>query len=109
MPPLDTFSPILRAGFVQGLKAELAALQRERRQLGGTARGAHPDMIRINTSIDNAERRLNEEMAKIVEGIENDYRAAQASEKGLAPVLEEPEARSARAQPEIDRVQRAAA
>ena len=86
--PLDTFSPILSSGFVQGLKAELAGLQREQAQLAERLGDAHPDMIKVNTSIAAAERRLNEEMAKIVDGIENDYRAAQTREKGIAEALE---------------------
>jgi capsular exopolysaccharide synthesis family protein len=86
--PLDTFSPILSNGFVQGLKAELALLQRERAQLAERLGDAHPDMIKVNTSIAAAERRLSEEMAKIVEGVENDYRAAQTREKGITEALE---------------------
>jgi succinoglycan biosynthesis transport protein ExoP len=86
--PLDTFSPILANSFVQGLKAELAGMQRERGQLAERLGDAHPDMIRINTSIAAAQRRLNDEMAKIVEGIENDYIGAQSREKVMAEALE---------------------
>ena len=86
--PLDTFSPILSNNFVQGLKGELAALQRERGQLSERLGDAHPDMIRVNTSIAAAERRLNDEIAKIVEGIENDYKGAQTREKAMAEALE---------------------
>ena len=87
--PLDTFAPILENLFIQGLKAELAALQRERRQLGEQLGDLHPEMIRVNTVIANAERRLNEEMAKVVEGVQNEYRAAQANDQGLTAALEE--------------------
>jgi succinoglycan biosynthesis transport protein ExoP len=86
--PLDTFSPILQSGFVQGLKADLATMQRERTQLSERLGDAHPDMIRINVSIAGAERRLNEEITKIVDGIENDYLAAQAREKAMVGILE---------------------
>ena len=75
--------------FIQGLKGELAALQRERRQLAERLGDLHPEMIRVNTAIANAERRLNEEMAKVVEGVQNEYRAAQANEQGLTAALEE--------------------
>jgi uncharacterized protein involved in exopolysaccharide biosynthesis len=79
--PLDTFSPILTNTFIQGLKAELANLQRERTQLSERLGELHPDMIRVNTAIENAQRRLNDEMAKVVEGVQNDFRAAQAKEQ----------------------------
>ena len=42
----------------------------------------------MNTAIANAERRLNDEMAKIVEGIRNDYEAAQDKERRMTGALE---------------------
>jgi succinoglycan biosynthesis transport protein ExoP len=47
----------------------------------------HPDMIKINTAIENAQSRLNAEITKVVDGIQNDYRNAQAKERGLATAL----------------------
>jgi capsular exopolysaccharide synthesis family protein len=85
---LDTFTPILANGVIQGLKAELAGLQRERAQLAERLGDAHPDMIKVTTSIAGTEHRLNDEISKIVEGIENDYRGAQAREKAMAEALE---------------------
>ena len=46
-------------------------------------------MIKVNTAIANAERQLKDEMAKVVEGVQNDYRAAQTKEQGLVAALEE--------------------
>ncbi len=46
-------------------------------------------MIKVNTAIATAERRLNDEMAKVVEGIQNEYRAAQAHEQALTVALED--------------------
>jgi capsular exopolysaccharide synthesis family protein len=86
--PLDTFPPILANSFIQGVKAELAALQSERSQLAEKLGELHPDMIKVNTAIENAQRRLNAETAKVVEGIKNDYIAAQANERGLAAALD---------------------
>jgi capsular exopolysaccharide synthesis family protein len=86
--PLDTFPPILANTFIQGLKAELAGLQRERLQLAERLGDLHPDMIRVTTAITNAQTRLNAETAKVVEGIRNDYVTAQAKEQGLASALE---------------------
>jgi polysaccharide biosynthesis transport protein len=87
--PLDTFSPILSNTFIQGLKAELAAMQREQRQLSERLGDLHPDMIRISTAIANAERRLSDEMAKVVDGIQNDYKTAQSNEQSLTAALED--------------------
>ena len=87
--PLDTFPAILGNGFIQGLKAELAALQREKGQLSEQLGDLHPDMIKVNGSIEAAERRLNGEMAKVVETVKNDYKAAQTREEGLRAALED--------------------
>jgi polysaccharide biosynthesis transport protein len=86
--PLDTFSPILSNGFIQNLKAELAGLQRERAQLAQQLGSLHPDMVRVETAIANAERRLNVEIGKVVAGIRNDFLSAQANERGLMGALE---------------------
>ena len=86
--PLDTFSPMLANPFIQGLKADLASLQRERQSLSERRGELHPDMIKLNTAIETSERRLNEEMAKVVSGIENEYRTAAAKEQSLAAALE---------------------
>jgi capsular exopolysaccharide synthesis family protein len=46
-------------------------------------------MVKINNSIESATRRLNDEMAKIVSGVENDFRTADAKESSLDRALEE--------------------
>jgi polysaccharide biosynthesis transport protein len=86
--PLDTFPPILSNTFIQGLKAELAGLQREKLQLAERLGDLHPDMIKVNTAIENAQSRLNAEIAKVVQGIKNDYSNAVANEQGLASALD---------------------
>jgi len=86
--PLDTFSPILTNSFIQGLKSEIAALRKEQVQLADRLGELHPDLIKVNTAIANAERRLNDEMAKIVQGIRNDYEAAQDKERRMTAALE---------------------
>jgi capsular exopolysaccharide synthesis family protein len=86
--PLDTFPTIVGNTFIQGLKADLASLQRERLQLAERLGDLHPEMIKIDTAIDTAQQRLNAEMAKVVEGIKNDYKGAQATEQALASALE---------------------
>ena len=85
---LDTFPPILSNTFIQGLKAELAGLQREKLQLAERLGDLHPDMIKVNTAIENAQSRLSAEIAKVVQGIKNDYSNSVANEQGLAAALE---------------------
>lgn len=87
--PLDTFPPILSNNFIQGLKADLAALQRERLQQAERLGHLHPEMVRLDTAIASAEQRLEAEMAKIVEGIQNEFRSARAREQALVATLED--------------------
>jgi len=86
--PLDTFTPVSTNTFIQGLKADLAGLQREKERLSQQLGDLHPDMIKVTTAIETATRRLNDEMAKIVADIENDYRTAEAKERSLEQALE---------------------
>jgi hypothetical protein len=46
-------------------------------------------MIKVNTALDSAQHRLNAEMAKVVEGVRNDYKNAKAREEGLLAALED--------------------
>jgi capsular exopolysaccharide synthesis family protein len=87
--PLDTLPAILSNGYIQGLKQELAALQRDRGLLAEKLGDLHPDMIKVNTAIQTAERKLKDEMDKVVEAIRNDYRATEARERGLLKALED--------------------
>jgi len=86
--PLDTLSPILSNEFIQKLKVDLAELQRERTQLAQQLGKLHPEMIRVETAIASAERRLDAEIAKAVDGIRNDFRAAEANERALVGALD---------------------
>ncbi len=86
--PLDTFPPILASTFIQGLKAEVANLSREREQLAERLGDLHPDMIKATTTLQAAQRRLDAEMAKVAEGVLNDYKAAKAKEQALSAALE---------------------
>jgi len=86
--PLDTFTPVSTNTFIQGLKADLAGLQREKERLSQQLGDLHPDMIKVNNAIETATRRLNDEMAKIVADIENDYKTAEAKERSLEGALE---------------------
>jgi len=87
--PLDTFPPILSNTFIQSIKAELASLQRERAQLAEKLGDLHPEMIRVDSAIADAQRRLNVEMQKVVDSVRNDFNTAQARERAMNDALEQ--------------------
>ena len=86
--PVDTLPPIASNSFIQGLKAELAGLQRERAQLAERLGELHPDMIKMDTAIAGAEVRLKAETDKVVASIRNDFSTAQARERALIAALD---------------------
>lgn len=85
---LDTFPAILSNTFIQQLKTQLADLQRQQAQMAERLGEKHPDMIKLSSAIDNAEAKLQGELAKVVQSVRNEYLSAQAKERSLAAELE---------------------
>ncbi|HEY7442250.1 MAG TPA: polysaccharide biosynthesis tyrosine autokinase, partial [Vicinamibacterales bacterium] len=85
---LDTFPAILSNAFIQQLKVQLADLQRQQVQLAERLGELHPDMIKVRSAIRSAETRLQGEVAKVVEGVRNEYLAALSQERSLAATLD---------------------
>jgi capsular exopolysaccharide synthesis family protein len=86
---LDSFPPILANGFIQQQKSELAELQRQQAQLGEKLGPNHPDMVKVNTAIRTAEAKIQAEVAKVVQAMENDYQRSLLNERSLTQALEQ--------------------
>jgi capsular exopolysaccharide synthesis family protein len=84
---IDTVPLILSNPFVQQQKTELATLQRQRAQLSEKLGPNHPDMIKVGVAIDNAQARIQAEVAQIVQSMRSDYEAAMAEERSLTAAL----------------------
>jgi capsular exopolysaccharide synthesis family protein len=85
---LDTFPAILSNSFIQQLKSQLADLQRQKAQMSERLGEKHPDMIKLNSAIENAEAKLQGELGKVVQSVRNEYLSAQTKEKNLSTELE---------------------
>jgi succinoglycan biosynthesis transport protein ExoP len=85
---LETFPPVLSSPFVQQLKAELSARQKEQAQLGERLGARHPAMIKAREAVQAAQLRLQAETAKVVESIHQDYVAAEEGEARLNQALD---------------------
>ena len=85
---LDAFPAVLGNRFIQELKAELATLQRELAQQTEGRGDRHPEVIRVRSEVQTAERRLEAEVQKVVEGERNEFQAAQTQEQSLVASLE---------------------
>lgn len=85
---MDAVPAILASTFIQGLKTELAGLQRQEVQMAQRLGDKHPEMIRLRSAIETAEAKLGVEVGKIVSGVRNDYLAVLSQERSLIGVLE---------------------
>jgi capsular exopolysaccharide synthesis family protein len=85
---IDTFPAILGNQFIQHQKGELASLQRRQAQLAEKFGEKHPEMIEVQSAIEASQRKLQGEIAKVVQAVRTEYQAAVAQEQGMTNALE---------------------
>ena len=85
---VDAFLAILQNSFIQGLKAQLADLQRERSRLAERYLPQHPEMQKMDGSIQSLSEQVSDELEKAVASVESEYRTALAEEQSLQRELE---------------------
>jgi capsular exopolysaccharide synthesis family protein len=78
----------LRSKLIESLRIELARLERQRAELQERYLEQHPEVLKVQTQIDETRRTIAGESARIVRAAENDYQAAAAQEKGVASALD---------------------
>jgi capsular exopolysaccharide synthesis family protein len=85
--PLDTVPAIASNAYIQGLKVELATLQRQLMQASNELGERHPEIIKLTGAVQNAERKVQTEISNAARAIENDFEAAQSRERQLVADL----------------------
>jgi succinoglycan biosynthesis transport protein ExoP len=86
---LDSFPAILANPIIQQQQAEVARLQRQKLELSQKMLDTHPDVEAMTKAIAAADLRLRAEVAKVVQGVRNEYQAALAQERSMTQALEE--------------------
>ena len=86
---LDTFPVVLGNAFIQRQKEELAALQQQEAQVSDRLGQLHPDMLKLQSAIQNAQLKLRAEIANVVQSVHTEYQAALAQERSLVGALEQ--------------------
>ena len=86
---LDTFPAILASPFIQQLKGQAADLQRQRASLAEKYGEKHPEMIRLQSQIQDTDAKIQGEIAKVVQSIRTEYETALAQENSLVGALEQ--------------------
>jgi capsular exopolysaccharide synthesis family protein len=84
----ESLSVILQNQNVQNLRARLTELRRRQSQLTERYFDKHPDVIKVNAEITDAQQQYNLEVQKAVQNARTDYEAAVARERELSRELE---------------------
>jgi capsular exopolysaccharide synthesis family protein len=84
----DSLPVVAQNPQVQALKVQVGELQRQKAQLAERYGDRHPEMQKVNASLDNAERQLKLETAKALQSVRNEYERASLEERTLAQNLE---------------------
>lgn len=85
---LGRFPEILRNEIIQQQRLTLASLRRDRARLTEELGPRHPDMISIESSIRDAEGRLQSEVLAVVDSLRIEFQVASSQERQLAAELE---------------------
>ncbi|MEO7190509.1 MAG: polysaccharide biosynthesis tyrosine autokinase [Vicinamibacterales bacterium] len=84
----ESFPAVMSNEFVQKLKGDKAALEKERAQLASRFGENAPPMMNVQKQITDIDAKLGVEIEKVVQGVESSYRTAVAREEGLQHTLE---------------------
>ena len=84
----ESLSVILQNQMVQSLRARMTELRRRQAQLLERYFDKHPDVIKVNAEIADAELQYSTEIQKAVENARTDYEAAQSRERELSRELD---------------------
>ena len=84
---LDSFPAVLANEYVQSIKTELGALQRQQAQLAEKFGDRHPEMIRTRSAIQSTETKLRLEVQKVVDSVRSEFESARAQEVSLSGAL----------------------
>ncbi|MGH9310830.1 MAG: GumC family protein [Vicinamibacterales bacterium] len=85
---VDAFPVIAQNTTVQEVRQQIALLKADKARLLQSRTENHPDVQKLNLQIENANGRLRAEIARVLDGVTNDYRSALAEEQNLAASLE---------------------
>ena len=84
----DTVPIIGQNAAVQGLKSKLGELQAQKVQLLGRYQEKHPQVLAVNSALQDTQKQLDQEVARAVQQVRNDYETAVLNERVLSQNLE---------------------
>jgi capsular exopolysaccharide synthesis family protein len=84
----DTVPAVRDNPVVQRLTIEVGELQRRKMDLGQSLTDRHPEMIKVNAALAQAEARLRAQVTQLVDSLRTEYESAMALETAMGQALE---------------------
>jgi succinoglycan biosynthesis transport protein ExoP len=84
----DTIPAVRDNPVVQRLKIEVGDLQRRKMDLGQSLTDRHPEMIKVNAALEQAESRLRAQVVVLADSLRTEYESAVALETAMSEALE---------------------
>ena len=84
---IDSIREVLSSGLIQNLREQEAELLREQSELSGHFGPQHPAMNKITDEIYDLRKKINSEIDKIIQGLENEVAVSRARKQSLTSQL----------------------
>jgi capsular exopolysaccharide synthesis family protein len=88
MRDYDSLPAVINSVLIQNLKAQAVQLEGEVANLSSQFKAGYPKLAQVKAQLQETQLRLQQEVQKVVAGIESVYLAASAKEKGLRANME---------------------
>ncbi len=85
---LETLPAIASSEYIQALKTELSTLRRQLQQASEELGELHPERIKLEGAVRDADRKVQVEISNILQAMRNELAAARAAERALVMALE---------------------
>ena len=85
----DSLPPVLESALIQTLKDQVAKLDAEYARLSSQFKTGYPRLVEVEAQFKGLQRRLNGEIARVVQGLESSYLAAERQESELRRTMEQ--------------------
>ena len=86
---IETIGEVIDSRTIQQLRSEESNLRRKRAELSQRFGPRYPEMIQVEAELKDLQEKLNEEVARIIQSLENELRIARAGEQALQRSLSE--------------------
>lgn len=80
---LESAPIVINNPLIQRLKGQLVELEVQRSKLLKTYKGRHPDIVEMQSQVDEISQRIKQEVSRLVLSVESEYRALKARENAM--------------------------